>query len=156
MPAQTFGRIQKAAEDDKYWVSIGAGFAKERALSEFICVSPHLLEDGLRPYPSTAARELVFPDRSRLDVLLLDRDNNIVIVECKQNPPTVDDIGQLRGYMRNAEQLRAGLKVGRDIRGILVHGGARKLNEEVRTEMNRDPRVELVTFSVAVGFAPSA
>ncbi len=125
-------------------------------MSEFISASPHVLEDGLRPYPSAAARELVFPDGSRLDVLLLDRDNTIVIVECKQGAPSIADINQLRGYLRNAEKLRTGLKVGRDIRGILVHDGARKLKPDVREESLKSPKVELVTFAVNVGFAPSS
>jgi hypothetical protein len=76
-------------------------------------------------------------------------------VECKQGYPSLEDIAQLRGYMRNAAQLRTGLRVGRDIRGILVHGGARKLTDEIRKESIKTPKVELVTFSVSVGFAPS-
>ncbi len=155
MPKAMFEEIEKAARDENNWVSIVPGFAKERAMSEFISTSPHLLEDGLRPYPSTAAREMVFPDRSRLDVLLLDRDNSIVIVECKQSAPTLANIQQLRAYMRNAEKLRMGMKVGRNIRGILVHRGARKLKPDVRDESLRFPKIELVVFSVNVGFVPS-
>jgi hypothetical protein len=78
-----------------------------------------------------------------------------VIVECKQGAPTIADIEQLRGYMRNAETLRTGLKVGRNIRGMLVHG-ARKLKLDVREESLKSPSVELVTFAVNVGFAPSS
>jgi RecB family endonuclease NucS len=90
-----------------------------------------------------------------MDVLLLDRDSDaIVVVECKQGAPTLADIRQLRGYMHNAEELRTGLRVGRNIRGILVHGGARKLKSDVRDESVRFPKVELVTFSVTVGFVP--
>jgi len=116
---------------------------------------PHLLEDGLVPYPSASARELVFPDRTRLDVLLLDRNDDVVIVECKQGAPSLQNLEQLRGYMRNAERLRTGLKIGKNIRGILVHGGARKLSAEVRRESKKAPHIELVQFSVSVGFTPS-
>lgn len=156
MPRSDFERVKRVTKDEDHWLSIIPGFEKERAISEFISASPHLLEDGSRPYPSTAARELVFPNGSRLDVLLLDRDDNILIVECKQGAPSLAAIKQLRGYMRNAEGLRIGLKVGKNIRGILVHGGARKLKQEIRNESHRAPRVELVTFSVSVGFAPSS
>jgi len=142
-------------KEESNWVSLIPGFASERALSEYISASPHLLEDGLVPYPSESARELVFPDQSRLDVLLLDRDGNIVIVECKQGAPSLQHVEQLRGYMRNAEKLRTGLKVGKNIRGILVHGGARKLSPEVRAESRRAPQIELVQFSVTVGFTAS-
>lgn len=156
MPKLAFARIEKAAQDEKNWVNILRGFVKERAMSEFISESPHQLEDGLRPYPSAKARELVFADGSRLDVLLLDRNNNVVIVECKQGAPTIANIQQLRGYMRNAEKLKTGLEVGRKIRGLLVHGGARKLEADVRHESIKSPKVELVTFTVNVGFAPSS
>lgn len=55
----------------------------------------------------------------------------------------------------DAEKLRTGLKVGKNIRGILVHGGARKLSAEVRRDSKRAPQIELVQFSVSVGFTPS-
>jgi len=150
-----FAKIQRAIQNEDNWASLAPGFASERALSDYIVALPHKLEDGLVPYPSKSAREAVFPDRTRLDVLLLDRRKNIVIVECKQNNPTTRDIEQLRRYMRNAEKLKTGLKVGRNIRGILVHGGARKLNSDVRRESRRSPHVELVQFSVDVDFMSS-
>ncbi|MGB8581553.1 MAG: endonuclease NucS domain-containing protein [Candidatus Sulfotelmatobacter sp.] len=155
VPDEAFHAMELAMKEESNWVSLIPGFASERALSEYISSSPHLLEDGLVPYPSESARELVFPDQSRLDVLLLDRDQNIVIVECKQGAPSLQHVEQLRGYMRNAEKLRTGLKIGKNIRGILVHGGARKLSPEVRTESRRTPQIELVQFSVSVGFTPS-
>ncbi|MBN9663647.1 MAG: DUF91 domain-containing protein [Acidobacteria bacterium] len=150
-----FVAMVRAVNDESNWVSLVPGFASERALSEYISASPHLLEDGLVPYPSESAREMVFPDHTRLDVLLLDRERNIVIVECKQGAPTAQHVEQLRGYMRNAERLHTGLKVGKNIRGILVHGGARKLSAEVRRESKRVPQIELVQFSISVGFTAS-
>lgn len=62
------------------------------------------------------------------------------------------DVEELRGYMRNAEKLPTGLKVGKNIPGILVHGGARKLSPEVRAESRCAPQIELVQFSLSVGF----
>lgn len=155
VPDEIFAGMEGAAREESNWVSLVPGFASERALSEYISASPHLLEDGLVPYPSESARELVFPDQSRLDVLLLDREQNIVIVECKQGAPSLQHVHQLRSYMRNAQKLRTGLKVGKNIRGILVHGGARKLSPEVRNESKRAPQIELVQFSVSVGFTAS-
>jgi hypothetical protein len=155
VPDDTFKAMERAFRDERNWVSLIPGFASERALSEYISALPHLLEDGLVPYPSASARELVFPDRTRLDVLLLDMSGAVVIVECKQGAPTIQNLEQLRGYMRNAENLRMGLKVGKNIRGILVHGGARKLSAEVRKDSKLAPQIELVQFSVSVGFTPS-
>ena len=155
VPDAAFKAMEKAFHDERNWVSLVPGFASERALSEYISALPHLLEDGLVPYPSASARELVFPDHTRLDVLLLDRNSDVVIVECKQGAPSLQNLEQLRGYMRNAEKLRTGLKIGKNIRGILIHGGARKLSAEVRKESKKSPRIELVQFSVSVGFTPS-
>lgn len=151
-----FQRIERAVRNEENWASLVPGFASERAMSEYISAYPHLLEDGLRLFPAHKARELGFADRSRLDVLLLDRDNQIVVVECKQGIPSIQHVEQLRGYMRNAKKLSKGLRVGGRIRGILVHGRARKLNPEVRDESHRAPAVELVQFSVSVTFARSA
>lgn len=155
VPDSIFRAMERAIKEEANWVSLIPGFASERALSEYISASPHLLEDGLVPYPSESARELVFADQTRLDVLLLDRDSNIVIVECKQGAPSRQHVEQLRGYMRNAEKLRTGLSTGKHIRGILVHGGSRKLGAEVRKESRREPQIELLQFAISVGFTPS-
>jgi RecB family endonuclease NucS len=79
----------------------------------------------------------------------MDRKEIPVVVECKQSTPTVENIQQLRGYMAH---LRA--VTGKNPRGILVHGGARKLRKEVRREVNHKPRIEVVQYSLSVGFAP--
>lgn len=91
--------------DPSNWVRLDAGFAYERSLSDYIVAYPHRLEDGLIPYPDSKVREKVFPDRTRLDVLLMDRDGHPVVVECKQHSPTVADIRQLQRYVEHvAEQ----------------------------------------------------
>ena len=55
-----------------------------------------------------------------MDVLLIDENDTPVVVECKQNAPTLGDIRQLRNYMA---QIKKDLR--KAPRGILVHGGAR-------------------------------
>jgi hypothetical protein len=153
LAASSFHGIERAMDDDKNWESILPQFDFERSLSDFIVSSPHRLEDRLVPYPSAKAREMVFKDGSRLDVLLLDHEQHPVVVECKQGIPRVGDIQQLRGYMRKAGKLR---NLGNSqVRGILVHGGARKLPAVVRRESQKKPQVELVQHSVNVSFARS-
>ena len=49
VPDAVFHAMEIAAKDDSNWVSLVPGFASERALSEYISASPHLLEDGLVP-----------------------------------------------------------------------------------------------------------
>ena len=73
------------------WVSLLSHFDYERALSGYIATYPHHLEDGLVPYPYHQVREKGFPDRTRLDVLLLDQKTGWpVVVECKQDAPRVE------------------------------------------------------------------
>jgi hypothetical protein len=149
--SQPFARLAEAMAEPANWVPLWANFNLEHALSGFIAAYPHRLEDGLLPYPNEKLRERVFIDRTRADVLLVDPDKHPVIVECKQHSPTVADVHQLRRYM---DRLRDELQI--DPRGILVHGGARKLRDEVRAAAAGRPRIQLVQHRVDVGFLPSA
>ena len=134
--------------DPGNWVGLTKTFAYERSLSEYIGVYPHRLEDGLLPHPSLRVRERVFGDGSRLDVLLIDSCGQGVVVECKQNAVTKEDIGQLRRYM-----LQYQTELGEPARGILVHGGPRNLTNDIRSEAGKDPNVELVQYRVDVEFS---
>jgi hypothetical protein len=152
---ETANRIQRALADEVNWTAVHSRFASERAISEYINSFPHLLQDGLRPYPSLKTREFVFSNKRRSDVLLLDRDARLVIVECKQGAPCKEDINQLRHYMTLArnEILKPGSK--RMIRGILVHGGSRKVEDAVMKFAAITPIVELIRYAVDVDFASS-
>lgn len=149
--------FQEVMANPANWVGLAGRFGYESALSDYIALYPHRLEGGFRPHPSKKVRqkvlrvrEKVFADGSRLDVLLLDREDKPVVVECKQDSPTVDDIGQLRHYIR---QLKKDLRM--DARGILVHGGARKLHSKVLDASEKDPRVAVFRYKLDVDFEPS-
>ncbi len=154
----TVARIRSRSRKDlidvmsnqRTWVGLLTHFDRERALSGYIAAYPHRLEDGLLPHPNDKVRERVFDDRSRLDVLLTDRRNVSVIVECKQGSPTIDHITQLWHYMERLKR-ETGIKP----RGILVHGGARKLAPEVAKEARKRPAVEMVQYTVEVDFSSS-
>jgi RecB family endonuclease NucS len=119
----------------------------ETALQGYIAANPHRVEDGLLPYPDKKVREKIFGDRSRLDVLLIDRDERPVVVECKRDAPWPGDVSQLRHYMK-----RLARETSRKPRGILVHGGALKLSQAVWREAAKKPRVELVRYALDVTF----
>lgn len=136
--------------DPTNWVSLWANFEYERALSGYIAAYPHRLEDGLRPYPFEKRRERRGRGMTRMDVLLIDENKTPVVVECKQNTPTVSDIRQLRGYMAQIQK-----DTGRVPRGILVHGGARKLRDDVRTAAETRPTIDLVQHNLEVVFSRS-
>jgi hypothetical protein len=141
--------LKKVMSDQSNWVGLWSHFDYERSLSGYIAAYPHKLEDGLLPYPNSKIRELVFNDQSRLDVILQDRFGVPVIVECKQGQPSVANLDQLRGYMAN---LRKETKQDR-IRGILVHGGARKLHRDIDRAARQSPVIEIVQYNLALEFS---
>jgi hypothetical protein len=146
--SQTLKHLRNTMDNRGNWVSLLSHFDYERALSGYIATYPHHLEDGLVPYPYDQIREKMFPDKKRLDVLLLDPKGWAVVVECKQDAPTSDHLKQLRHYMR-----WVGKQTERHVRGILVHGGSRKLNADVRRAAKKKPRIEIVQHTLKVEFA---
>lgn len=142
--------LRSVINDQANWVSLLGKFAYEKALSDYIANYPNHLEDGLLPHPNSKIREKVFRDRSRLDVLLIDKHNAPVVVECKQNSPGNSDVKQLRHYMIALKD-----ETGEEARGILVHGGAQKISPDILTEAERHPVVEIVSYSLEVTFRPS-
>jgi len=151
VPSELFLAIQRAMKDSQNWSpASGHLFKQEQAISDFIAQHPHMLEDGMTPYPSKQVRERVFHDRSRSDVLLIDKNGKTVVVECKQGTPTIDAIKQLRGYLRNA--LQEG-QIGRSqLRGVLVYGGRGRVSREVLRACAKSPKVELVSYNLNVTF----
>ena len=148
--SRTIEEIRAVMNDPRNWIGLLGKFGYEKTLSDYIASYPHRLEDGLLPHPNKRVRELVFRDRSRLDVLLIDGSAKPVIIECKQHSPSVQDIDQLRHYI---ERLREETK--QEARGILVHGGTRKLSAEVISAAKKHPKVEVVCYRLEVDFLPS-
>ena len=111
--------LRSTMNDPANWVGLLSKFRYEKALSDYIAAYPHHIEDGLMPHPNSKIRERVFKDKTRLDVLLIDRDNIPVIVECKQHSPSIKAISQLRHYIKCLSG-----ETDQKARGILVHGAA--------------------------------
>ena len=145
-------RFRKVIADRANWVSLSGRFGYERALSDYIGHYPHKLKSGLTTYPDDQIREKVLGDGSRTDVLLREAAGKPVIVECKQDSPTVDNIRQLFGYISKLKK-----ETGEQACGILVHGGARTVDEKVWREAEKSPHVELEIFQyiLNVDFEPS-
>ena len=140
-----------AMNDAVNWVGLLTHFDYERALSGFIAAYPHRLEDGLLPHSNEKIRERVFHDRTRLDVLLEDKNGVPVVVECKQGSPTLANLAQLRHYMAALHG-----ETGLAARGILVHGGSRKLSPDVAAAARQKPTAEIVQYKLDVDFSASA
>lgn len=148
--SKTVDELRALMNDRENWVSLLGRFGYEKALSDYIANYPNHLEDGLLPHPNLKIRERVFKDQSRSDVLLIDKDNSPVVVECKQNAPSTNDIKQLRHYMNLLNQATREMA-----RGILIHGGAQKVSTAVIAEAKKVPPVEIVSYSLQVNFRPS-
>ena len=142
-------RLIRVMNDRRYWEGLVGHFSYEKALSDFIAAYPHHLEDGLLPHPDERVRERVFGDRSRADVLLTGRGDAPIIVECKQGSPTLANVEQIRGYMKRLLK-----ETGKVARGILVHGGSRNLPRNVARAASRNPKIEIIQYSLKVDFAP--
>ncbi len=149
--SHTVRDLREAMNDQANWVGLLSHFVYEQALSGYIAAYPHHLEDGLARHPNDKIRERVFDDCSRLDVLLIDRNDVPVIVECKQGEPTIANLTQIRNYMHRLER-----ETGVVPRGILVHGGARKLRADVAEASKVSPKVELVKYNLDVTFVGSS
>ncbi len=143
----TRAQLGGVMNDPKNWVSLLGNFHYEKALSDYIANYSHHLEDGLLPHPNSTIREHRFTDGRRADVLLIDRLNNPVIVECKRHAPSVQDIEQLRGYMAQFQNEK-----GQAPKGILVHGGAQNLSDEVEQNARLDPVIKVVSYTLRVDF----
>lgn len=150
LESNTFDSVARSLDNETNWVGLQGRFDRERSLSDYIATYPHQLEDSLMPYPDKKVRENAFRDRSRSDVLLIDKNGTPVVVECKQGALTLDNIEQLRGYMKHVRKL-----VGKKPRGILVHGGAASLQDQVRISVARDPLLKVIRYSLLVDFVPS-
>jgi RecB family endonuclease NucS len=132
------------------WVKIYGHYANERSISDYIANYPYLLEDGLTQYPSSKVREKIFDDRTRLDVLLIDKNEVPVIVECKQQEPTRDNIKQLLHYLKKLTE-----ETDKAPRGIIVHGGSAKLSPEVKEFLIKFDNIEIVSYRADVEFIRS-
>lgn len=151
LPLNRVSALKATMNDSRHWVSLASAFNLETALSAYIALHPHRLEDGLTSHSSFGSTEAGVADGGRIDVLLEDRDGRTVVVECKQGAATVDACKQALRYRRQIEPL---VSVPNEVRAIVVHGGTRRVAPEVVkfAEVNK---VELVYFELAVSFANS-
>ena len=153
IPIGKLDPIRATMRDERNWAPIIGAFAMETALSDYIALHPDQLEPGLISHTGLNVRELVMPDRGRIDALLQDRAGTPVIVECKQHAPSTADVDQLLRYrklfMANSDWCPEGR-----VRSILVHGGASRVPSAV-AEYARSNGVDLVFHQLRVNFTSS-
>jgi hypothetical protein len=124
-----FDELCATAKNPDNWVSLHATFDVEAALSDYIAMHPHRLEDGLVTHPALPVREFQINAKSRIDVVLQDRSGQVVLVECKQDGVTSAHLDQVNRYLGD---FRVRYPEWEKPRGILVHGGARMVSSNLR------------------------
>jgi hypothetical protein len=151
IPDWKYRQIEKVVCNPKHWVPYASHvFAEEESISNYLGTHPENLEDGLQRNPDQQVREKIFRDKTRADVLLIDRNGKHVIIECKQGTPTPENVEQLRGYLKHGEK-----EFGYYPRGILLHGGTGTIPSDVKRQIRKKPRIEVVRYSFSVVFNQS-
>ena len=153
LPFEKLHAIRTAMRDEANWVALAANFRHETALSDYLSIHPHRLEKpGMIAHPSVQVREFTFLDGTRADVVLLDRNERTVVVECKQNAPSLENIQQLSSYLEHIRKSNPELG---EPRGILIHGGSRRVQTAVK-DSAVIAGLELVHHELQVNFVGSA
>jgi hypothetical protein len=149
LPIERLDVIRAAMDDPSNWVSLASSFNVETALSSYIALHPHRLEEGLVSHSAFGANEQSMPDGGRVDVLLEDELGRTVVVECKQGGATISACEQVIRYRRQIERL---VPAGQKVRALVVHGGSKRASDEVLA-FAKSKGVELVFFELAVNFS---
>ncbi|TXH69907.1 MAG: DUF91 domain-containing protein [Lysobacteraceae bacterium] len=145
----TIERLREVMCDSANWVRLSGTFRHESALSDYIAAYPHRLEEGMVPHPNKRVRENTFPDRTRADVILLDRMDRTVVVECKQGAARPEHVAQLRKYL---DWMKTGFPELGALRGVLVYGGSRRIADDTLREASKPPGIELAHHELSVDF----
>jgi hypothetical protein len=115
-------------------------FDYEEQLQYFLSKNLQSLEEGLRLHAS--GYEYYTPV-GRIDLLCFDREDNLVIIECKGGVSTDQAAGQLFRYMGWFEENP--IQPGRRVRGIVV---GRRIHKWLQLSTRRDSEVDLFEYEL--------
>ena len=86
----------------------------ERDMAEMIIKNPSMIENGFAPVSQEEQTKYGF-----IDVMGTDKNNNIIIIECKRYKGSLDNVSQLRRYVEKIKESK-GIQ---NVRGILACNG---------------------------------
>lgn len=121
-------------------------FAYERDLQSFLSKNLQLLESGLRLYEDDGISGVEFPVGGRfIDILAVDRNNNLVVIELKVSRGYDKVVGQLLRYMAWVEKHQA--DPGQSVRGIII---AKLISDDLVLATSRVKDIDLFEYELSV------
>lgn len=134
-------------EEDEIEESVFASeFAYEKDLQNFLAKNLNVIEPGLRLYEDEGIKGIEFPVGGRfIDILAIDKDNNLVIIELKVSKGYDRVVGQLLRYMGWIKRNLA--EHGQKVRGIII---ARTISEDLRLACSEVSNIQLFEYELSV------
>lgn len=121
-------------------------FAYERDLKNFLVKNLNVIESGLRLYQDEDINGVEFPVDGRfIDILALDKVNNLVVIELKVSRGHERVVGQLLRYMAWIQQNQA--ENNQKVRGVIV---AREITDDLKLACSYTPQVSLFEYELSV------
>jgi len=123
-------------------------FAYERDLQRYLAKNLHAIETGLRLWEdedgSINGIEFDVGGR-RIDILAIDKDDNLVVIELKVSRGYDRVIGQLLRYMAWIEKHQA--SENQSVRGVII---AREISDDLKLATSKISDVELFEYTLSV------
>lgn len=122
------------------------GFAYESDLRDFLSKNLTIIESGLRLYEDEGISGVEFPVGGRfIDLLVLDKHNNYVVIELKVSKGYDRVVGQLLRYMAWIEINQA--EPNQKVRGIII---AREISDDLHLAASKVADIELFEYDLSV------
>ena len=121
-------------------------FTLEKDLEEFIYRNLDQMEEGLKPHSDKDLSRQYTTEVGRLDILALDKNEDLVVIELKAGRASGDVVGQILGYMA---WVRENMAEDKKVRGIVV---ANSFENRVKYAATEIPNLELKEYVVNFNF----
>ncbi len=115
----------------------------ERDLQAFLCKDPGQIESGLKLFQNGKEFDT---EVGRIDILAIDRKNDLLVIELKAGKARDDALGQLLGYM---SFISHNLAKGKNVRGYII---ANDFGDRLRYAVRSLRNVRLKAYRVSFSF----
>jgi hypothetical protein len=126
---------------------IEATISLEKDLEEYIIRDLNQIEKGLKLYTRGEVNGRQFnTEVVRIDILAVDKNNNLVVIELKAGTASYTVIGQILGYI---SWVRKNLSQGNEVKGIII---ADDFDKRVKYASLEIPNIALKKYDVTFSF----